>query len=127
MGAMTRMKNCEVFIHKMDPARFTILHQDFYKGFRERHGYGHIGDDEVHNIVRRYWVTLQDWKSGHYYETNGNPIVGWKAGDVHTGPGYHPHLAANAGLVPRYFCVITGLMTDDMFGDKGYEEIKLEV
>ena len=125
LGAMTRMDKAEVGIVRMQPGKFTVTHQDFYNSYRKRQEIKDIPNPEVHKYVKRYWIPLEDWKSGHYYETNGQPIVGWKAGQVYTGPGDHPHLGANAGLDHRYFCTVTGLITDNMFGNKEFEYINL--
>jgi hypothetical protein len=58
--------------------------------------------------IRRAIVFLEDWKSGHYFEGNGQAKVNWKAGDTVEWQYDAPHLAANLGLEPRYTLQITG-------------------
>jgi hypothetical protein len=125
LGEMTRLGKPEVIVARMQPGRYTVRHQDFYNSYRKRQGINNITNNEVHKYVRRYWIPLEDWHSGHYYETNNQPIIGWSAGQVYSGPGDHPHLAANAGLTHRYFCIITGLINNNMFGDTEFEETKI--
>jgi hypothetical protein len=62
---------------------------------------------QEHNI-RRAIVFLEDWKSGHYFEGDGQPSVNWKAGDVVEWAYDASHMAANLGLDPRYTLQITG-------------------
>lgn len=58
--------------------------------------------------IRRAIVFLEDWKSGHYIELNGEPIVNWQAGQVIEWEYDTPHSAANLGLEDRYTLQITG-------------------
>jgi hypothetical protein len=51
---------------------------------------------------------LEDWKSGHYLEANGEPVVNWSAGQVVEWVNDTPHMAANIGLEDRYTLQITG-------------------
>ena len=56
----------------------------------------------------RILVFLEDWKSGHYFEFNNEPIVNWKSGDYFVWGGKVPHMAANIGIEDRYTLQITG-------------------
>ena len=58
--------------------------------------------------VRKILVFLEDWKSGHYFEYEGKPLVEWKAGDYATWVGDIEHFAANIGTEYRYTLQITG-------------------
>jgi hypothetical protein len=58
--------------------------------------------------LRRAIVFLEDWKSGHYFESMGQSLTGWVAGTVIEWPYDTPHMAANIGLEPRYTLQITG-------------------
>ena len=60
------------------------------------------------HLIRRALVFLEDWKSGHYLEAMGEPVVGWKAGQVTEWTYDTPHMAANIGIEPRYTLQITG-------------------
>lgn len=58
--------------------------------------------------IRRALVLLEDWKSGHYLEAMGEPVVNWRAGQVVEWTYDTPHMAANIGLEDRYTLQITG-------------------
>lgn len=58
--------------------------------------------------IRRALVLLEDWKSGHYLEAMGQPVVNWSAGQVVEWTYNTPHMAANIGLEDRYTLQITG-------------------
>lgn len=60
------------------------------------------------NNIRRAIVLIEDWKSGHYLEVLGEPVVNWQAGTVVEWAYDTPHMAANIGLEPRYTLQITG-------------------
>ena len=60
--------------------------------------------ENVHKIL----VFLEDWKSGHYFELDGEPFVNWKAGDYFIWNGDLEHMAANIGIKDRYTLQITG-------------------
>jgi hypothetical protein len=78
-------------------------HQDLYKRYIEVFN---LQGQEL--SIRRAIVFLEDWKSGHYLEINGRPVVQWSAGDVVEWHYNTPHMAANIGLEPRYTLQITG-------------------
>lgn len=58
--------------------------------------------------IRRAVIFLEDWKSGHYFEIDGEPLMPWKAGDWVTWKQSVTHHAANYGTEPRYTLQITG-------------------
>jgi len=60
------------------------------------------------HTIRRAIVFLEDWKSGHYFEGDGQPFVNWRAGDVVEWAYDASHMAANLGTEPRYTLQITG-------------------
>jgi hypothetical protein len=60
------------------------------------------------HTIRRAVVFLEDWKSGHYFESQGVPVTQWSAGTVVEWTYDTPHMAANLGLEPRYTLQITG-------------------
>ena len=51
---------------------------------------------------------MEDWKSGHYFEVEGNPFIEWKSGDYISWVGNTEHFAANIGIEYRYTLQITG-------------------
>jgi len=80
-------------------------HVDNYPGFIARNK---IID---RSKIRRAIIFLEDWKSGHYLEVDGEPFVKWKAGDWVMWNDATPHYAANIGQENRYTMQITGLDT----------------
>ena len=58
--------------------------------------------------IRRAIVFLEDWKSGHYFEAQGCPLMEYTAGSCVEWTHSMPHMAANIGLEPRYTLQITG-------------------
>lgn len=60
------------------------------------------------HTIRRAIVFLEDWKSGHYFESLGQAYTKWQAGDVFEWTYNTPHMAANIGSEPRYTLQITG-------------------
>ena len=60
------------------------------------------------HTIRRAIVFLEDWKSGHYFESMGVPLTEWRAGQVVEWTYNTPHMAANIGLDDRYTLQITG-------------------
>jgi len=59
--------------------------------------------------IWRCIVFLENWKSGHYFEIDGNPLVNWQKGDYVVWNFDVPHFAANIGIEPRYTMQITGI------------------
>ena len=122
-ASATRLKDVDFIVCKQPPGNMTPWHQDFCASYRERHNLD-VSDDECYNIIKRFWMPLEDWKIGHFYQSNNTVLWGWKAGDLYTGPGNTPHLAASAGTEPRYFAQITGCVENgDYLGKDGFETI----
>jgi hypothetical protein len=94
-----------VAFYRMHTGTVMPEHRDLYRRYVE-----------VFNLqgrettIRRAIVFLEDWKSGHYLELNGHPVVQWQAGDTVEWQYDAPHMAANIGLEPRYTLQITGHM-----------------
>ena len=69
---------------------------------------------EVFNVERKnVWraiVFLEDWKSGHYFEIDGTPIIDYRKGDFILWSCDTPHSASNIGIQNRYTLQITGLL-----------------
>jgi len=78
-------------------------HSDLYKKYIEIFNLAR----QEQNIYRAI-ILLEDWKSGHYLEVMGIPIVDWTAGTVVEWSYDTPHMAANIGLEDRYTLQITG-------------------
>jgi hypothetical protein len=59
--------------------------------------------------IWRAIVFLEDWRSGHYIEVDGKPIVKWQRGDYAMWNYDVEHFAGNFGTDPRYTMQITGM------------------
>ncbi len=89
--------------YRMDTGTVLPTHQDTYKRYVELFNL----QGQEHRI-RRAIVFLENWKSGHYLELKGQPVVEWHAGFTVVWAYDDPHMAANIGLQPRYTLQITG-------------------
>jgi len=92
-----------VAYYRMHTGTVMPEHRDLYKRYIEV-----FGLQGRESSIRRAIVFLEDWKSGHYLELDGYPVVKWSAGDVVEWQYDVPHMAANIGLDPRYTLQITG-------------------
>jgi hypothetical protein len=96
-------KDIGVAYYCMDTGTVMPVHSDLYKRYIEV--FNLQGQERT---IHRALVLLEDWKSGHYLEVLGTPIVDWQAGTVVEWQYDAPHMAANIGLEPRYTLQITG-------------------
>ena len=78
------------------------IHQDHFISYKKLFN---ITDTSK---IWRCIVFMEDWKSGHYFEIDGQPVVNWKKGDYVMWNNDVPHYAGNFGLEPRYTMQITG-------------------
>jgi hypothetical protein len=101
---MSNWKNVGISFFKQNPLEALPLHSDNFKRYREVHG---ITDP---NVIWRCIVFLEDWKSGHYLEVDGQPMMPWKKGDYVYWNYDTPHYAGNFGTEPRYTLQITGTL-----------------
>ena len=90
--------------YRMVTNEILPAHGDDYKLYREKF------DCELDDI-NRIIIFLEDWKSGHYFEMEGEPKVNWKAGNYIIWKGGIEHMAANIGIEDRYTLQITGHKT----------------
>ena len=60
--------------YKMGTGVILPVHGDIYKKYRK------LFNCKLNDIVRVI-VMLEDWKSGHYFEIDNQPQLGWQAGD----------------------------------------------
>lgn len=88
----------EVSVIKIPPGQTIPLHQDKHYLLQKNHGAGETW---------RYLIFLEDWKSGHYFEIENQPIVGWRAGDWIKFHRSQWHLGGNMGIHPFYSAQIT--------------------
>jgi len=96
-------KNIGLAFYRMRTGTVMPMHSDLYKRYIELFDL----QGREHSI-RRALVLLEDWKSGHYLESEGKAYVHWHAGDTVEWAYDSPHMAANIGLEDRYSLQITG-------------------
>ena len=96
-------KDIGLAFYRMPTGTVLPVHGDLYKRYVEV-----FNLQGREHTIHRAIILLEDWKSGHYLELMGNPIVNWKAGHVVEWQYDAPHMAANIGLEDRYTLQITG-------------------
>jgi len=96
-------KDIGIAFYRMRTGTVMPNHSDLYKRYIEL--FNLQGKEQT---INRALVLLEDWKSGHYLEALGSPVVGWVAGQVVEWNYDAPHMAANLGLEDRYTLQITG-------------------
>jgi len=95
-------KDCAISYYCMLTNDILPQHRDQYPGYKKRNNL----DDT--SSIKKAVIFLEDWRSGHYFEIDGDAIVNWQAGDWVRWGGECPHMAANIGIEPRYTLQITG-------------------
>lgn len=98
-------KNVGIAFFLMTCGQVLPTHKDRYSNYQRIF---RISDPTQ---IRRAIVFLEDWKSGHYFEINGKPLVDWKSGDWVAWNYDMPHYAGNFGIENRYTVQITGTIT----------------
>lgn len=93
--------------YRMNTGTILPTHSDLYLKYIEL--FNLKGREHT---IRRAIVFLEEWQSGHYFESNSIPLTQWKAGQVIEWSYDTPHMAANLGLTPRYTLQITGHADD---------------
>jgi hypothetical protein len=96
-------KNIGTSYYRMNTGTVLPMHQDTYKRYIEL--FDLQGQEHT---IRRAIVFLEDWATGHYFDSVNGPLVNWRAGTTVEWPYDTPHMAANIGLTPRYTLQITG-------------------
>jgi len=100
---LNNWEHAELSFSKMKTCEALPTHKDHYVTYRKIYN---ITDAST---IWRTVVFLEDWKSGHYFEIDGQPFVNWKAGNCVTWNYDVPHFAGNFGIEPRYTIQITGI------------------
>lgn len=95
-------QNVGIGFFRMNTLDIFPVHQDHYTSYKKKFN---IKDPTT---IWRCIVFLEDWKSGHYFEIDGQPIVNWRQGDYVKWNYDVPHFAGNFGIEPRYTMQITG-------------------
>jgi hypothetical protein len=95
-------ENTGIGFFRMNTLEMFPVHQDHYVSYQQKFN---ITDPST---IWRCIVFLEDWKSGHYMEVDGKPIVDWRKGDYVMWNYNLPHFAGNFGTESRYTMQITG-------------------
>lgn len=90
-----------IAFYKMETCDALPLHTDSYISYRKMFG---VTAEQMFRAI----VFLEDWKSGHYFEIDSQPLMPWRAGDWVYWHNDVPHYAGNFGTQPRYTLQITG-------------------
>lgn len=98
------LKKSTITLYCMLPGTIMPEHGDKFMKYREIMNL--CNNDDIGRAI----VFLEDWKSGHYFEINSNPIVNWKKGDCIWWKNDTPHMAANLGKENRYTMQVTGIL-----------------
>ena len=89
--------------YRMGPGTILPTHSDLYLKYIDL--FNLQGQEHT---IRRAVVFLEDWASGHYFESHNTPLTQWQAGQVVEWDYDEPHMAANMGKTPRYTLQVTG-------------------
>jgi hypothetical protein len=98
------LKNSTITLYCMTPGTIMPEHSDMFYRYRQ------IMNLKSTDNVGRVVIFLEDWKSGHYFEIDKNPIVNWEKGDYILWQNDIPHIAANLGKENRYTMQVTGII-----------------
>lgn len=101
ISAEIGLKNCGYVFYKMPTGIVMPTHSDHFNRYCEVFK---TTKDQVWRAI----VFLEDWKPGHYFEIDGEPVFKYSAGDYVLWHNDAAHAASNIGLEDRYTLQITG-------------------
>ena len=101
LGRQTGIDVKSVSVIKQEPGNIIPKHRDMF--YKIEQTYPFRQEEKV-----RANIFLEDWKSGHYFEADEEPIVKWKAGDYCLLDNTVWHRSGNFGDEPKYTAQITG-------------------
>ena len=93
--------NVGLSFYKMNTCNILPRHQDTYEYYKK------IFTIKDTRTIWRAIIFLEDWKLGHVFEIQDDPITKWRAGEYVLWQYDSPHMAANLGIDPRYTAQIT--------------------
>jgi len=96
------LSSCGFVFYKMETGVIMPTHVDHFSRYCELF-------KVKRSQIWRAIVFLDDWKPGHYFEINGEPIVNYIRGDYVVWSADTPHAASNIGVDARYTLQITGI------------------
>jgi hypothetical protein len=91
-------KHHVVSVIRIDPGNTIPLHQDKHYILQQKFGAGDTW---------RYLIFLEDWRRGHYFEIQDEPVIKWHRGDWIKFHRSAWHLGGNMGTHPFYNAQIT--------------------
>jgi hypothetical protein len=95
------LKDIGVCYYRMETGVILPTHSDHYNVYRKKFN---LELNQIHRVL----IFLEDWKSGHYFEVDGQPFFNYKAGTFVAWYGNTKHMAANIGQDMRYTLQLTG-------------------
>ena len=103
--AETLFPRYSVSVIKQYPGNTIPSHLDTYYTFCKKNN---VNSDDVIRVN----IFLENWKTGHYFEINENPVLQWKRGDAIIITTNEYHLSGNMGIVPKYTMQVTGVKNE---------------
>ena len=94
-------ENVGLSFYRMDTCNILPHHRDTYSYYKK------LFNIENNRSIWRAIIFLEDWKPGHIFEIEQEPITKWRAGEYVLWQYDSEHMAANLGLEPRYTAQIT--------------------
>jgi hypothetical protein len=94
-------ENVGLSFYRMDTCNILPHHRDTYSYYKK------LFNIENNLSIWRAIIFLEDWKPGHIFEIEQEPITKWRAGEYVLWQYDSEHMAANLGLEPRYTAQIT--------------------
>ena len=88
----------EVSVINIPPGQTIPYHLDYHYLLQRNHGQGDTW---------RYLIFLEDWRRGHYFEVQNEPVIKWRRGDWIKFHRNDWHLAGNMGTEPFYSAQVT--------------------
>jgi hypothetical protein len=93
--------NIGLSFYRMNTCNILPHHRDTYSYYKK------LFNIENNLSIWRAIIFLEDWKPGHIFEIEQEPITKWRAGEYVLWQYDSDHMAANLGLDPRYTAQIT--------------------
>ena len=93
--------NVGLSFYRMDICNILPHHRDTFDYYKK------IFDIKDNLSIWRAIIFLEDWKPGHIFEIEQQPITKWQSGDYVLWQYDAEHMAANLGIEPRYTAQIT--------------------
>jgi len=93
--------NIGLSFYRMDTCNILPHHRDTFSYYKK------LFNIENNQSIWRAVIFLENWKPGHIFEIENEPITKWRAGEYVLWQYDAEHMAANLGLEPRYTAQLT--------------------